>query len=71
MKKQELTDRQSEVLTVIADYIKDNGFPPTRMDISDEMGFSSPNAAQEHLEALERKGWIKVLPAISRGLVVL
>ena len=53
---EQLTRRQSEVLDLIRRWIADTGYPPTRADIASELGFRSPNAAEEHLRALARKG---------------
>ncbi len=63
-----LTSRQEEILAFIKDYLQETGFPPTRSEIAKKMGFKSPNAAEEHLRALARKGAIEVLPGTSRGL---
>ena len=63
-----LTSRQAEILGYIKDYLQDTGFPPTRLEIAQEMGFKSPNAAEEHLRALARKGAIEMLPGTSRGI---
>ncbi|MEX1033320.1 MAG: transcriptional repressor LexA [Cellvibrionaceae bacterium] len=63
-----LTDRQEEVLRLIRDYIRDTGYPPTRAEIADELGFRSANAAEEHLRALARKGAIEMVPGASRGI---
>jgi repressor LexA len=63
-----LTSRQEEILAYIKDYLQETGFPPTRSEIAAKMGFKSPNAAEEHLRALARKGAIEVLPGTSRGL---
>ena len=68
MKK--LTNRQEEILNLIKDHISDFGFPPTRVDISKALGFKSPNAAEEHLRAIEKKGFIKILSGASRGIVL-
>lgn len=65
---QELTPRQQEILDWIRDIIERTGMPPTRADLSRAMGFRSPNAAEEHLRALERKGAIELLPGASRGI---
>ncbi|HEC15382.1 MAG TPA: transcriptional repressor LexA [Sedimenticola sp.] len=67
----ELTARQTEILNLIRSHIRDTGFPPTRAEICKIMGFSSPNAAEDHLRALARKGAIEVLPGISRGIRIL
>lgn len=65
---EELTARQAEVLQLIADFLQATGFPPTRVEIAKQLGFRSPNAAEDHLRALERKGYIDMLPGASRGI---
>ncbi len=64
----ELTTRQAEVLNLIRRHLAATGYPPTRADIADELGFRSPNAAEEHLKALARKGAIEMIPGTSRGI---
>lgn len=63
-----LTARQQEILDLIARSIDQTGFPPTRAEIAAELGFKSVNAAEEHLQALARKGVIEMVPGISRGI---
>ncbi|MCY1389694.1 LexA repressor [compost metagenome] len=63
-----LTPRQAEILAFIKRCLEDNGFPPTRAEIAQELGFKSPNAAEEHLKALARKGAIEMTPGASRGI---
>lgn len=63
-----LTDRQQEILELIQDVIVETGMPPTRAEIAAELGFRSPNAAEEHLRALARKGMIELLPGAARGI---
>ena len=63
-----LTPRQSEILAFIKRSLEDNGYPPTRAEIAQELGFKSPNAAEEHLKALARKGAIEMTPGASRGI---
>ena len=70
MTMKNLTDRQKEILNLIKSYIGDYGFPPTRADISKELGFKSANAAEQHLRAIEKKGFIKILSGASRGIVL-
>ena len=65
---EELTKRQHEILRMIRDFIADTGFPPTRADICRAMGFNSPNAAEEHLRTLARKGAIEMLAGASRAI---
>ena len=63
-----LTKRQAEVLSVIRQSLSDCGYPPTRAEIAQVLGFKSANAAEEHLKALARKGAIKMVPGASRGI---
>tara|TARA_Y100000816_G_C25783361_1_gene410754 strand:- start:41 stop:646 length:606 start_codon:yes stop_codon:yes gene_type:complete len=65
-----LTKRQEEILNLIKTHILELGFPPTRADISRSLGFKSPNAAEQHLRAIEKKGYIKILSGASRGIVL-
>jgi repressor LexA len=63
-----LTARQAEILKLIEQYTERSGYPPTRNEICEAMGFRSPNAAEEHLRALARKGVIEMIPGASRGI---
>jgi repressor LexA len=63
-----LTKRQSEVLSLVRKLINTTGRPPTRTEISDHLGFRSANAAEEHLRAIARKGFIELMPGTSRGI---
>lgn len=63
-----LTKRQSEILDFLKNRIEDTGYPPTRVEIASEFGFKSPNAAEEHLKALAKKGAIEMVPGASRGI---
>ena len=63
-----LTPRQEQILNLIKDAIDNTGFPPTRAEIANELGFKSANAAEEHLQALARKGAIEISPGTSRGI---
>jgi repressor LexA len=66
-----LTARQQQILDLIRDAIENTGFPPTRAEIATELGFRSANAAEEHLQALARKGAIEISPGTSRGIRLL
>ncbi|REG85801.1 transcriptional repressor LexA [Marinomonas pollencensis] len=66
-----LTNRQSDVLETIREFISETGFPPTRAEIASRLGFKSPNAAEEHLKALAKKGAIEMLSGASRGIRLL
>lgn len=63
-----LTPRQQQVFDLIKESISDTGMPPTRAEIADFFGFKSANAAEEHLKALAKKGYIDMLPGTSRGI---
>ncbi len=63
-----LTARQQQILDLIQTAIHNTGAPPTRAEIATELGFKSPNAAEEHLQALARKGVIQLVSGTSRGI---
>ncbi|MFA5663355.1 transcriptional repressor LexA [Castellaniella sp.] len=63
-----LTDRQHQILELIRQAILQSGRPPTRAEIAQELGFRSANAAEDHLRALERKGYIQLSANTSRGI---
>ena len=63
-----LTTRQQQILDWIRDYLEATGMPPTRAEIAGGLGFSTPSSAEDHLQALARKGAIEILPGASRGL---
>jgi repressor LexA len=63
-----LTARQSEILALIKRCLEENGYPPTRAEIAQSLGFKSANAAEEHLRALAKKGAIEMIPGASRGI---
>lgn len=66
-----LTERQQRVLDYVRSAIEETGFPPTRVEIAKDLGFRSPNAAEEHLKALARKGSIEMIPGTSRGIRII
>lgn len=63
-----LTPRQQQILDLVQSAIERTGAPPTRAEIAAELGFRSPNAAEEHLQALARKGVIELVGGTSRGI---
>lgn len=63
-----LTARQQQILELIQNAIARSGAPPTRAEIAAELGFRSANAAEEHLQALARKGVIELVSGTSRGI---
>lgn len=63
-----LTAQQQKILDFIRQAIEISGFPPTRAEIAQGLNFRSPNAAEAHLRALEKKGAIDVLRGAARGI---
>ncbi len=63
-----LTARQQQILDLVRMAIEKTGAPPTRAEIANELGFRSANAAEEHLQALARKGAIELVGGTSRGI---
>ena len=63
-----LTARQQQILDLVRSAIERTGAPPTRAEIASELGFRSANAAEEHLQALARKGVIELVGGTSRGI---
>lgn len=68
LSRPKLTDRQQQILDLIQSAIAKTGAPPTRAEIASELGFKSANAAEEHLQALARKGAIELVSGTSRGI---
>ena len=68
LSRPKLTDRQQQILDLIERAIARTGAPPTRAEIATELGFKSANAAEEHLQALARKGAIELVSGTSRGI---
>ena len=65
-----LTARQQQILDFIRTFIDAEGYPPTRAEIAEALGFRSVNAAEDHLKALSRKGAIELQSGASRGIRV-
>ena len=66
----DLTTRQSEIFEFIKKEIEFNGYPPTRSEIAKVFGFKSPNAAEDHLKALKKKGVLNIISGASRGISI-
>ncbi len=64
----DLTPRQREILDFIRNNLEVSGVPPTRAEIASAFGFASPNAAEDHLRALSKKGAITLEPGSARGI---
>lgn len=66
-----LTARQREVVAFLCRYVKATGRPPVLREICSHFGWASTNAAADHLERLEAKGWISWERRVARGMRVL
>ena len=64
----ELTDRQQAILDFVRERIGRDGLPPTWAEIARAFGFRQTRAAQKHLQALEAKGYLALLPGTARGI---
>ncbi len=66
-----LTHRQQQILDLIRDYLREQGMPPTRMEIAQMLGLRSANAVEDHLKALVRKGYVEVRSGRNRNIRLL
>ena len=64
----DLTDRQREVLDFISNSIRKRGYPPTLREIGSHFGIRSTNGVNDHLRALEKKGYLHREDLKSRAL---
>ena len=71
MAEKKLTSRQKQILKFISEFIDKHKFPPTRSELSAHFGFKSPNAAEAHLRALQKKSVIHIERGVSRGISLL
>jgi len=70
MKKHTLSPRQKSILEFIEKQMSDRGFPPSVREIGAEIGLSSPSTVHNHLERLQKFGYLKKDPSTPRGLRV-
>lgn len=68
---QPMTSAQARVLRFIEAHKRKVGWPPSIREIQVNFGWASLNAATQHLKALERKGYIRREPSLSRGITIL
>lgn len=66
--KIELTETQKNILDYLIDQIKGKGIPPTLADVAKKFGYKNRATVQQHLQAIEKKGYIKKNPKLSRGI---
>src|SRR4029453_16662938 len=63
-----LTPRQQQILDWIRGHLEATGMPPTRAEIASGLGFSTASSAEDHLQALAKKGALELTPGTARGL---
>lgn len=66
-----ITKRQKDLLSIIYNYIKDSGYPPTFEEMRERLGVSSNQSVLDHLEGLVRRRFIKRNESGARGIAVL
>lgn len=69
-KRDPLPEGQRSVFEYLKRYISQHDFAPSRAEIADALGFSSVNAAQDHLDALASKGWVEIEAHTERGITL-
>jgi len=69
--RKELTPTQEKVFNFLKDYLLEKGFPPTLREIASHFGLRGPKAPQKTLTILERKGYIRKVPGVSRAIEIL
>lgn len=70
MKKEEITDRQQEILSFIQEYVDFNGFPPTYREIGKKFNIASTFGVKRHIDALVKKGFLNSSSNLSRTLTL-
>jgi repressor LexA len=63
-----LTDRQQQILALIARQLEEQGLPPTRGELALQLGLKNRQGIEQHLRALERKGYLQMSAGTARGL---
>jgi repressor LexA len=66
--KTELTETQKNILDFLIDRIKGKGIPPTLADVAKHFGYKNRATVQQHLQAIEKKGYIRKNPKLSRSI---
>jgi repressor LexA len=66
-----LTDRQRQTLEYIAEMVSERGYPPSVREICEAMGLASSSTVHSHMQALQRKGYLRIDPTKPRAIEVL
>ena len=65
----EMTNRQAQIFHWVEVFIENNRFPPSRKEIAEAFKIM-PNAIQDHLRAIEKKGFLTLHPGVPRGISI-
>ena len=68
LNQSEMTPKQAELLAYLKSYQREHGYPPTRTEIAHAFGWSSPNAADEHLRKMAHLGVLTLTRRVARGI---
>ena len=71
MRGDEATEKQLRVLEAIREHLAIWSVPPTRSELSSALGYKYPSAVDCHLRGLERRGWLRIVKGMDRGLQLL
>ena len=63
-----LTERQRETLQFIAEMVEKRGYPPSVREIGEALGLASSSTVHSHLQALQRKGFLRIDPTKPRAI---
>ncbi|HEV2756731.1 MAG TPA: transcriptional repressor LexA [Actinomycetota bacterium] len=66
-----LTDRQRQTLEFIAETVSDRGYPPSVREICEALGLASSSTVHSHMQALQRKGYLRIDPTKPRAIELL
>lgn len=66
--QKELTAIQKDILDFLIDQIRGKGIPPTLADVAKHFGYKNRATVQQHFQAIEKKGYIRKSPKLSRGI---
>jgi repressor LexA len=71
MKNRQLTEKQESIYSYIVSYAKEYGFPPTREEIARHFNLKQKASIIHQLQALESKGFIRLIKKVARGIEIL
>ena len=66
-----LTDRQRQILEFLAETVAERGYPPSVREVCDALGLASSSTVHSHLQALQKKGYVRIDPTKPRAIEIL